>query len=162
MSPVLFFEDSMGKTLMDYINRAEESRGDKQLHNALSDLFELVDKLIDIVSRTGTEEALNTAMNLETVKNDVENLWSKSPINPMNEEAKYMSEYKKYMDLLHGDIASAGLVLRHYNKIFGFTPESEERKKTRILSQRMEYYNIGISRRIRLERQNNKDNGWSN
>ena len=39
-----------------------------------------------------------------------------------------MSEYKKYMDLLHGDIASAGLVLRHYNKIFGFTPESEERK----------------------------------
>ena len=40
-----------------------------------------------------------------------------------------MSEYKKYMDLLHGDIASAGLVLRYYNKIFGFTPESEERKK---------------------------------
>lgn len=78
----------MGKTLMDYINRAEESRGDKQLHNTLSDLFELVDKLIDIVSRTGTEEALNTAMNLETVKNDVENLWSKSPINPMNEEAE--------------------------------------------------------------------------
>lgn len=78
----------MGKTLMDYISRAEESRGDKQLHNALSDLFELVDKLIDIVSRTGTEEALNTAMNLETVKNDVENLWSKSSINPMNEEAE--------------------------------------------------------------------------
>jgi hypothetical protein len=78
----------MGKTLMDYINRAEESRGDKRLHNALSDLFELVDKLIDIVSRTGTEEALNTAMNLETVKNDVENLWSKSSINPMNEEAE--------------------------------------------------------------------------
>jgi hypothetical protein len=44
-----------------------------------------------------------------------------------------MSEYKKYMDLLHGDIASAGLVLRYYNKIFGFTPESEERKK-------LEYY----------------------